>query len=297
VQTAVSYLIDAISQGSIYALIALGLAVVFGLLGLVNFAHGDLVTVGAYALLVATAGLSMPFIGAVVLLVVVVVAGALIIERTVFRPARKSDATTLLVASFAVSYILQNLEFIIFSGRAKPVSLPEIFSGFIGLGSFRIPYLNLVTVALTICLLVGLRLFLSRTPLGIQMSAAAEDFPMARAVGVNANRVIASAFAISGVLAGTVSFILVAQLGNVNPLMGVLPVLIGFAAVVVGGMGSLVGATLGGFVLGFLSTILQAVLPLSIRPFRDAVLFVVVIVFLLIRPSGMIPGRIQTDRI
>jgi branched-chain amino acid transport system permease protein len=150
---------------------------------------------------------------------------------------------------------------------------------------------------MTVVLLVGLQVFLNRTPLGLQMLAAAADFPMARLLGVRANRVIAAAFGISGLFAAAVSFALVAQLGQVNPTLGLLPVLIGFAGVIVGGMGSLVGAAVGGFTLGFLTTILQATLPDSLSPFRDAFLFTLVIVFLLFRPQGLLPGRYTVERV
>ena len=295
--TVLSYLIDAISLGSIDALIALGIGVVFSLMGLVNFAYGDIITLGAYALF-ATVGVLSLWLGFAVLgLIVVTVGVALVMERVAFRPIRNADLTTMLITSFALSYTLQNAEILILGGRAKFVALPPFFSGYVSIGSLEIPNLSLFVIGMTVTLLVGLRLFLNRTPLGLQMSAAAADFPMARLLGVRANRVIAVAFGISGLFAAAVAFALVAQLGQVNPTLGLLPVLIGFAGVIVGGMGSLVGAAVGGFMLGFLTTILQATLPSSLSPFRDAFLFTLVIVFLLFRPQGLFPGRYVVERV
>jgi branched-chain amino acid transport system permease protein len=297
VTTALNYLVDAISLGSIDALIALGIGVVFGLMGLVNFAYGDIITLGAYALF-ATVGVLSLWLGlAVPVLIVVTVGVALAMERVAFRPIRNADLTTMLITSFALSYTLQNAEILLLGGRAKFVALPPFFSGYVSIGSLQIPNLSLFVIGMTVVLLVGLRLFLSRTPLGLQMSAAAADFPMARLLGVRANRVIAVAFGISGLFAAAVAFALVAQLGQVNPTLGLLPVLIGFAGVIVGGMGSLVGAAVGGFMLGFLTTILQAALPPSLSPFRDAFLFTLVIVFLLFRPQGLFPGRHTVERV
>jgi branched-chain amino acid transport system permease protein len=295
--TFLNYLIDAVSLGSIDALIALGISVVFGLMGLINFAHGDLITLGAYALFVILAGLALPLPVGLAFLVIVVVAVALLMERVAFRPVRGADGTTLLVTSFALSYTIQNAEVLTFGARPKSVLLPPVFSHYISVGGLQIQNLNVMVIVVTVALLVCLRLFLNRTALGLQMSAAATDFPMARLLGVRANQVIAVAFAISGLLAGVVSFTLVVETGALSPTMGVLPVLIGFAGVIVGGMGSLTGATLGGFVLGFLAIALQALLPTSMGPFRDAFLFALVIIFLLFRPQGLLPGRFNVERV
>lgn len=294
--TALRYLIDALTVGSIDGLIALGIGVIFGLMRLVNFAHGDMISWGAYAfyLCVAVAGISFGL--AVPLVIGFVVLLALALERVAFRPMRAADPMTLLVSSFAVSYLLQNLSILIFSSRPKSVGTPAFFSQSYNIGSLSFPKLDVVVVAVTVVLLLGLRLFLARTPLGLQMLAAASDFTMARLLGVRANRVIAAAFAISGLLAAFVSLVLVAQLGGFDQTLGIEPVLIGFAGVIVGGMGSLVGATLGGFSIGCTAILLQATLPISLTPFRDAFLFLIVILFLLFRPQGMIATRYVAER-
>ncbi len=292
--TTLRYAIDAISLGAIDALIALGIGLVFGLMRLVNFAHGDLVTTGAYALFVL-AGVSIGI--AVPLMLIVVVIVALLMERIAFRPLREADPMTLLITSFSLSYLLQNLDTIIFSSRTKSVALPGFFSRQFTIGGLEIPNLDLITIGITAILLLGLRYFFQRTKLGLQILAAASDFSMARLLGVRANRVIAVAFGISGLLAGVVAFTLIAQLGDVTPALGIQPVLIGFAGVIIGGMGSLVGAALGGFLLGALTIVLQASLPLTARPFRDAILFGIVILFLLFRPQGLVSSSYVVERV
>ena len=291
--TFIRYAIDAISLGAMDALIALGIGLVFGLMRLVNFAYGDLVTSGAYALYVLSGvalGIALP----VMLCVVVIL--ALLQERIAFRPLRDADPMTLLVTSFSLSYLLQNLDIMIFNSRTKGIALPTFFSDQFTVAGLEIPNLDLVTIGVTAVLLLGLRFFLAKTALGLQILAAASDFSMARLLGVRANMVIAVAFGISGLLAGVVAFVLVAQLGDVTPTLGVQPVLIGFAAVIIGGMGSLTGAALGGFILGALTIALQASLPLSLRPFRDAFLFAIVILFLLLRPQGLVASSYVAER-
>ena len=291
--TVLRYAIDAISLGAMDALIALGLGLVFGLMRLVNFAHGDLVTTGAYALFFL-AGVSFGI--ALPLMLVIVVVLALVMERVAFRPLRDADPMTLLVTSFSLSYLLQNLDTIIFNSRTKSIALPNFLSNQFTVGSLQIPNLDIVTIGVTVALLLGLRFFFAHTPLGLQILAAASDFSMARLLGVRANRVIAVAFGLSGLLAGVVAFTLIAQLGDVTPSFGIQPVLIGFAGVIIGGMGSLVGASLGGFLLGVTTIVLQASLPLTARPFRDAFLFSIVILFLLLRPQGLVSSSYVVER-
>jgi branched-chain amino acid transport system permease protein len=201
---------------------------------------------------------------------------------------RRASPPTLLIASFAVSYFLQHIVLIVFGSRPMGVdflsSLGESFE-FAGL---RVPLLQCIAIATTVILMVGLVFFFRKSRIGVQMRAAAEDFTMARLLGVKANRVIAVAFALSGILASFVSLYLVAQTGSVSYKMGVNMVLIAFVASVIGGMGSLTGAALGGFLVGIVSVSLQAYLPEELRPYRDAFVFLAFIAFLLWRPQGLL---------
>ncbi len=284
-------IVNAISLGGIYALLALGLAVVFSIVSLINFAHGELMTVAGYGMFFAMA-VSLPFPFAVAFAIVFAVIAALLTERLAFRPMRKADVTGLLLTSFAVSAVLRVIFQNGISARPKPVPLPAGFAGVIELGAFHIgivPLLSIVTTALS---LGALTLFLGRTTLGKAMRAAAEDFQVLRLMGIKANRVIAVAFAVSGALAGIAAVLWIAQRGSVDPLMGFLPVLKAFVAAVIGGLGSLSGAVAGGFALGILEVLFQAFLPDAALPFRDAFVLGFVILILLWRPNGLIPAPV-----
>lgn len=286
--------IDAISLGSLYALLALGVALVFGIMGLINFAHGELIMAGGFAL-VYLGHPAWPILVAATLAIVVVL--ALAIERASFRPVRGANPITLLVTSFALSYLLQNLAQLIFGSIPRVTSLWTGLSEAFTIRSVSIPKLDVVTVGGTLVLLLALTLFLNRTRLGVQMRAAAENFRMARVLGVRANTVIATAFALSGLLAGVAAILLVARTGVVTPTMGSGPVLVAFIATVLGGMGSLRGAVLGGFVVGAITVALQAYLPLELRYYRDAFAYAAVIAMLLLRPQGLIVAKGVVARI
>ena len=293
-QFALQNAVDAISLGSLYALFALGIALIFGIMQLVNFAHGELIMVGGYALFFLGHP-PWPLLIAGVL--VIVIAFALVMERVAFRPVRGANPATLLVTSFAVSFFLQNLAILIFSSRPKAVALSPIFTEFFAVGGLRIAKLNVLIVLVTILLLTGLAAFLKKTPLGVQMRAAAEDFGMARLLGVRANTVIATAFAISGLLAGAAALLLEAQTATLTPTMGLNPVIIAFVATVIGGMASLPGAVLGGFTLGCLTVALQASLPLEFRAYRDAFAFGLLILILLVRPTGIFGESLGEEKL
>ncbi len=292
--TLVQDVVDALSFGSLYALLALGIALIFGVMQLINFAHGELIMVGGYAL-IWFAGAPLPVLVAGA--VIVAVALALGMERIAFRPVRGADPATLLVTSFAVSYLLQNLAMVAFGSLPKSTNVSTALSKTVNIGSIAISRLSIAVIVATLVLLVALALFLTRTRTGTQMRAAAEDFRMARLLGVRANRVIAIAFALSGMLAGIAAVVLVAQTGTVTPTMGVSAALFAFIATILGGMGSLQGAVLGGFILGALTVLLQAVLPLELRPYRDAFTFAAVIAMLVIRPQGLIVARSRVTRV
>ena len=297
--------VDAASLGSLYALLALAIGLVFGIMRLVNFAQGDYITLGAYALVLPSADAvatmlvgSWPWPVMVLTVVAVCVIAALLTERLVFRPLRGADSETLLIASFAVSFLIQNVVLVVYGGRPKSAGILDGLTESVTLfGNLRVAGVELATLVTVTLLLAGLVLFLQYTNLGVQMRAVAEDFRMAQLLGVRGNRVIALAFGISGLIAGIASVLIVAQTGVLDYRMGVLVIVYAFFATVVGGMGSLVGATLGGFVIGSLSVFLQAFLPVDLRPFRDAFLFSIVIAILLVRPQGLIATRSARERV
>ena len=303
-QAVVQNIIDALSLGSLFALTSLGIGLIFGIMRLINFAHGDLIMIGAYALIVPSAAVAPQlFIGAwhpaaaVAAIVLIVILFAVACERLAFRPLRQADPSVLLIASFALSFFFQNLVLLIYEGRPKGVDLWPVLTDPFLLGEIRLPRLQIVMIAATAALLLLLVLFLKRTAIGRQMRAASEDFMMARFLGVRANRVIAAAFAISGLLAAVISLLFVVQNGVLKFDMGVPLVLAAFVGTVVGGMGSLVGAVVGGFVVGVASVFFQIVLPLEMRLNRDAWVYGLILVILLLRPGGIVKVKAVEERI
>jgi branched-chain amino acid transport system permease protein len=295
--------IDALALGSLYALTALGIGLIFGVMRLINFAHGDFIMIGGYVLIVpSSAATATLFVGAwpVPLLVAtvcaVVVLLALACERLAFRPLRSAAPSVLLITSFALSYFLENAVIMIYGGRAKAVNLWQGLMEPILVMGVRIPKLQLLTIVVTLVLLMMLVVFLRRTPIGVAMRAASEDFRMARLLGVRANRVIAFAFAISGLLAAAISFLIVAQNGTLSFHMGSSLVLFAFVATVVGGMGSLLGAVLGGFAVGIISVVFQVVLPIDWRPNRDVWVYGMILLVLLLRPTGLVKVKSIEER-
>jgi|TARA_B110000259_G_scaffold43682_2_gene50412 branched-chain amino acid transport system permease protein len=282
--------VNALALGGTYALLALGLAVVFSIMGLINFAHGELMTISGYTLMYC--GISgLPFAVSVPLAILAAVLAAVAMERIAFRPVRGGSGATMLITSFAVAMILQVLFQNLISPRSQAVALPQILSQSVHLGNVIIGVNKIAAIGATVLMLIFLDHFMNRQKTGIAMRAAAEDFAVARLMGIRANTVIAGAFAISGLLAGVAAVLWVSQRASVDPLMGFTPVLKAFIAAILGGLGSLRGAVAGGFMLGFIEVYLAAFLPQELQEFRDPIGLGLVVLILLFRPNGMIPSR------
>ena len=286
--------INALSLGGIYALLALGLAVVFSIIRLINFAHGEIMTVGGYGVFFSLL-LGWPIPAAIMIGIAASVLAAVAMERLAFRAMKSATVVSLLITSFAISEILKVVFQNGISARPKPIALPSGLSGSYEIGGMVIGVIPTISFVVTVISLVLLTLFLKRTTTGIAMRAAAEDFDMVRLVGIKAGTVVASAFALSGLLAGIAAIVWTAQRGSVDPLMGFFPVLKAFIATVLGGLGSLGGAVLGGFVVGAIEVFSQAFLPEAMAPYRDAIVLGSVILILLIRPDGLVPPA-RVDR-
>jgi branched-chain amino acid transport system permease protein len=282
--------LNALSLGGTYALLGLGLAVVFSVLGLINFAHGELMTLAGYGIFFALL-VGIPYPLALLIGILLSTVAAILMERIAFRPVRNSSGTTMLLTSFAVSTILHILFQNLISARPKAIPVPDSLSGAVTIAGMQIGVIQLLSILVTTISLAGLTLFLKKSLLGIAMRAAAEDFNVARLMGVNANLVISTAFALSGLLAGIAGILWLFQRGSVDPLMGFMPVLKAFIAVVLGGLGSLSGAVLGGFILGFIEVALRAYLPDDMLAYRDAISLTLVILVLFFWPQGLVPRR------
>lgn len=281
--------VNALALGGTYALLALGLAIIFSVMGMINFAHGELMTITGYALMYC--GLAgLPFSLAAPLAVIVAVLAAMAMERLAFRPVRNASGETMLVTSFAVAIVLQTLFQNFISKRSQPVALPDILADSISFFGLTIGVNQVISILTCIIMLTALNFFLKKTPVGVAMRAAAEDFGIARLMGVRANAVISGAFAISGLLAGVAGVLWVAQRASVDPLMGFVPVLKAFIAAILGGLGSLTGSVAGGFALGFIEIFLTAYLPDALQPYKDSMGLGLVILVLLWRPNGLIPA-------
>jgi branched-chain amino acid transport system permease protein len=298
VQTIVQFVINALSLGGQYALMALGLSLIYGILNLVNFAYGELVMIGGYTLyLLGTLAFpEISWIPVALAAVAMATVFSLILERVAFRPVRNSNDNIMLVTSFAVSTFLQNGVILFISGRTRPVRTPAFFSETTQIGPFLVSISDFTGFLISFVLLGLLMLFMRRTILGNALRAASTDFTMTRLLGIRANEIIALAFAISGCLAGVVSLFWIGQFGSVTPDIGLIPVIFAFVGSVVGGLGSLEGAVLGGYLLGFVNVALFTFLPLDILKFQRVFLFGFVILVLVFRPQGLI-GRTTTEKI
>ena len=291
----VQQVVNAASLGGTYALLALGLAVVFSILGMINFAHGALMTIAGYVMFYAGRG-ELPFSAAIMLAIVAATASAVLMERIAFRPVRGAGVATMLLTSFAVGLILQVGFQIFIDTRPKVVPMPDALTASVSVGQVTVGVIQLVSIGVTAVMLVLLSAFLKYTVVGLAMRAAAENFDVTRLMSIRANTVISTAFAISGLLAAVAGVLWIAQRASVDPLMGFLPVLKAFIAAILGGLGSLTGAVAGGFALGIMEVFLSAYLPDGALPFRDAIALMLVIVVLMYRPQGLVAPRAELAR-
>jgi branched-chain amino acid transport system permease protein len=220
-----------------------------------------------------------------------VVLFAMFLEKVAFKPVRGAPPTTGMLTAFGVSILIQNVALIFVGTRAKSVPTMDFLISNVTIGSVRIPIVQIFETAVTFIAIALLVVFLRRTTIGMAMRAAAKDVSTVRLMGVRADRVIATAFAISGFLAGLATVFVLARRGAVDPFMGFTPVLKAFVAAVIGGFGSLPGAVIGGLVLGVAEVMMQVVLPESMAGFRDAFIFTAVGVLLLVRPQGILGER------
>ncbi len=292
--------VDAIGLGAIFALMAVGIGLVFGVLRLVNFAYGQLIMAGAFALAFAS-DKDWPVWGGIVLCFAVVLSLSMAMERVVFRPLRTQSPAVMLVATFAVAFLLQSVALVI-DTRDNTIGQPAASLAYLnrpwviwGTDVRKITVVAIVTAALC---LVALVLFLARTSVGLQMRAAAMDFQTARLLGVRANRVIGSAVFLSGLLAAIVAVMLTVQQPLVTSTFALKETIIVLAGVVVGGMNRLLSATLGGFAIGYASGLLGGALPTAQSQYLPSFLFGLVIVILILRPGGLFTrGRGQVERV
>jgi branched-chain amino acid transport system permease protein len=277
---------DGLALGGIYALMAVGIGLVFGVLRLVNFAYGQLIMAGAYALAYGAIW-NLPNWESILLCFGVVLVLSLLMEVLVFRPLRLHSPATMLVATFAVAFLLQNIALLKFGALPRSAGSLALLNAPWDIFGAEIKKIAVISVATAVGCLVILQLLLTRTSLGLHMRAASMDFRTARLLGVRANRVITGAVILSGLLAAVSAVMLSVQDINVTSTFGLQDTIVVLAGVVLGGLNRLIPATLGGFAIGFASGILGGVLPSNQVQYLPAFLFAAVIVVLLLRPNGL----------
>ena len=285
------YLINGISIGAVYAIIALGYTMVYGIAKMLNFAHGDVIMVGAYASYCVTSYLGLPAVVSIVVAVAVCTILGIVIEGLAYKPLRGTPSLAVLITAIGVSYFLQNAAQLIFGSAPKNFKSivtmqPLVLFG----GGLTITGEVLVTIAICVAIMVGLTLFTTKTRMGKAMRAVSEDRAAAQLMGINVNQTISITFAIGSALAAIAGVLLCSTVPTLMPTTGAMPGIRAFTAAVFGGIGSIPGAMLGGILLGIIETFSKAYISTQ---FSDAIVFSVLIIILLVKPAGLLGKQIQ----
>ena len=289
-----STLIDGLSLGGVYALIALGYTMVYGIAKMLNFAHGDIIMVGGYVIYVIMLRLSGGAIPAVLAALAACCLLGVTVEKVAYKPLRGASPLAVLITAIGVSYCLESLAQIIFSSDPKTVIISDALNNRVGIGSFSISYATLLTLGVTIVIMVALTLYIKFSKTGRAMVATSEDRGAAQLMGVNVNKIITITFAIGSVLAGVASAFYLIKTPTVTNTMGAMPGIKAFTAAVIGGIGSIPGAMLGGILLGLLECFSNSVPALA--PYTDAIEFGILIILLLVRPNGIL-GKKRREKV
>lgn len=283
-----SYLIGGLGLGSVYAIIALGYSMVYGIAKMLNFAHGDIIMVGAFAAYFALGSYNMPALVAVLFSVIVCTVLGVVIERLAYKPLRQASSLSVLITAIGVSYFLQNAAMLLWGTDTK--IFPTLISGSLQIGALSVPWLTLITIGTCILIMIALTLFINRTKTGRAMRACSEDKGASSLMGINVNRIISITFAIGSGLAAIAAVLLCATYPSVYPTLGSMPGIKAFTAAVFGGIGSIPGAFLGGLLLGVIENLSKAYISAQLS---DAIVFGVLIVVLLIKPTGLLGKKIS----
>ena len=280
--------INGLNIGSIYALIALGYTMVYGIAKLINFAHGDVIMVGAYISFISMK-FGLPWWLAVIISIVACAVLGVVMEKVAYKPLRNASRISLLITAIGISYLLQNLFQLIFGANPQPyhafITLPAL-----NLGGISIQANYYITFSVSVLLMILLTLFVNKTTMGKAMRAVSVDSDAAQPMGINVNRTISFTFALGSALAGAAGVLIALYYNSLEPLMGMTPGIKSFVAAVLGGIGIIPGAALGGFVIGLLETFATA---LGLSDFRDAIVYAILIVILLIRPAGILGKNVK----
>ena len=286
-----STILDGLSLGAIYALIALGYTMVYGIAKMLNFANGDIIMVGAYAILVTINAYGHPLLGVVAAVVVCTVVG-IVIEKVAYKPLRGASPLAVLITAIGVSYLLQSIAQLIFKSKSQAVTITE--TRMVNIGSAELNLNTILTLVVGAVIMVALTLFVKYTRTGRAMQAVSEDRGAAQLMGVNVNKIIMITFAIGSALAACAGVFYLMQIPSVSPTLGSMPGIKAFAAAVIGGIGSIPGAMLGGVILGVVEKLALSVPVLA--PYATAIEFALLIVILLVRPIGIL-GKKRREKV
>lgn len=284
-------LINGLSMGSTYAMIALGYTMVYGIAKMLNFAHGDVIMVGGYMIFLTLAATENPILGLLVAVIVCVVLGVSI-EKIAYKPLRGASPLAVLITAIGVSYLLQSLAQIIFGTAPKMVNVAEL--GNLSIGELTIPIYTLVTLGCSVVIMTALTLFVKFTKTGRAMIAVSEDKGAAQLMGINVNRIIMITFAIGSALAAFAGLFMLMKSPSLTNTLGAMPGIKAFTAAVIGGIGSIPGAMIGGILMGVVEAISLTIPPVA--PYTDAIEFIILIIILLVRPTGIL-GKKRRDKV
>lgn len=288
-------LANGISIGSLYALLAIGYTMVYGILRLINFAHGDIFMMAAYFMVFGIVNFSLPWYIAIVVVIVATVLLGILLEKTAYRPLRDAPRMSIMISAIGASFLLENLATYLFTGVPKGFPDIQVLTKAVNLGGISLSVATIITPFVTLILLYVVLYITNKTKIGMAMRAVSKDFETARLMGININRVISTTFIIGSALAAIGAMLWGSKYPSVYPLMGVMPGLKCFIAAVLGGIGNTTGAVLGGFILGMAEIMLITFLP-SLTGYRDAIAFIILIIVLLVKPTGLL-GEKVTDKV
>ncbi len=288
-------LVNGISLGSLYGLVAIGYTMVYGVIRLINFAHGDIMMVGMYFAFVGVAMLFLPWWAAFLLSMIATAFVGVIIDRVAYKPLRNASRISALITAIGVSFFLENLFLVVFGGVPKAFPVPGIFGGAINIHGVIFPNIAIITPIVAMIFLSILLLILHKTRYGMAMRALSLDMETVRIMGVNVDMVISMVFAIGSFLAALGGIFWAMRYPAINPLIGIMPGLKAFAAAVLGGIGSVTGAAIGGFIIGVSEILVVALFP-SLAGYKDAFAFLFLIFVLLFKPTGIMGEDLERRR-
>ena len=287
----VSQLFNGLQTGSVYALVALGYSMVYGIILLLNFAHGDIIMIGAYTAFYAMTAFHLHPIFSVVLAVITSTLLGVVIEKVAYTPLRSAPRLSLLITAIGISFLLENGAQLLFGADTK--SMDTLVPGNVTFGPVTVSYTAILTIIVAVIAMVALTLLVQKTKLGKAMRAVSEDMGAAQLMGISLNKTISFTFAIGSALAGIGSVLYLCAYQQASPTMGSMLGLKAFVAAVLGGIGSIPGAMVGGFAIGLLEALVSAV---NLSVWKDGVVFAILIVVLLVKPTGIL-GRPQVEKV